>query len=61
MDYDLAQIAERLFADFNGQVPLTTVITVLRECAAKYPENPPELIEQAARIQLQIRNQGQSQ
>jgi hypothetical protein len=61
MDHDLALVAERLVADFSGQVPLTTVISVLRTCAAKNPGQPPDLIEQAARMQLQIRNQGHSQ
>ena len=57
MNYDLALIAERLFRDSNGQVSLTTAITVLRECAAEHPDNSPELIEDAARNQLQINTQ----
>ena len=57
---DLATINERLVADFIGQIPLTTLISVLRECAVNNPDDSPDLVEQAARIQLQIRRQGQA-
>lgn len=53
-------IAEHLVRDFNGAIPLPTVISVLRERAHQHPDDPPELPEQAARIQLQIRSQGES-
>jgi len=56
---ELATINERLVGDFNAQIPLTTVIAVLRECAMQSPGLSPELVEQATRIQLQIRRQGQ--
>jgi hypothetical protein len=61
MDHDLARIAERLVTDFSGQVSLTTVIAVLHDCVDKHPNDPPEIIEQAAQFQLQIRHQGDSQ
>jgi hypothetical protein len=57
---ELATINERLLGDFNAQIPLPTVITVLRECALQNPGLSPELVEQTTRIQLQIRRQGQS-
>ncbi len=56
---ELATINERLVGDFNAQIPLTTVIAVLRECAIQSPGLSPELVEQATRIRLQIRRQGQ--
>jgi hypothetical protein len=56
---ELATINERLVRDFHAQIPLTTVIAVLRGCALQSPGLSPELVEQAARIQLQIRRQGQ--
>ena len=55
-DHDLAQINERLVTDFIAQIPLTTLIAVLRACAAQNGAgSPPELIERAARTQLLAR------
>jgi hypothetical protein len=59
-DHDLTLIAERIVTDFSGRVHVATVLSVLRECADKHPDAPSESIEQAARMQLQIRNQGDS-
>jgi hypothetical protein len=56
---DLATINERLFHDCNGQIPLITVIRVLRECAARKPHDSAELVERATRIKLQIHRQRQ--
>lgn len=53
---DLAAINERLVSDVNGQIPLMTVIRVLRECAVNNPHESPEMVEQATRIQLRIRS-----
>jgi hypothetical protein len=57
VDHDLAQVAERLVMDFGAQIPVTTIIAVLRECAAKNPGQTPNSIEQAARAQLRIHRQ----
>jgi hypothetical protein len=57
---DLATINERLITDFNGQIPLGTIIRVLHDCAATNPEASPDMVEQAARIKLQIHRQGLS-
>lgn len=58
-EHDFAQITERLVTDFQGLVPLETIASVLRSNVEKSPDQAPELIEQATRIQLQIRRQGQ--
>jgi hypothetical protein len=58
-DHDLAQIAEHLVTDLIDQIPLTTMITVLRECAAQNAYSSPEAIEHATRTQLRTRGQKQ--
>ena len=36
--------------DFSGGIPLSTVLSVLRDCVAEHPHDPPEIIEQAASL-----------
>jgi hypothetical protein len=52
IDCDLEPIAERVMRDVSGRMQVTTVITVLRRCAAANPGATPEFIEQATRAQL---------
>jgi len=41
-EHDYAQITERLVTDFQEQVPLETLISVLRTCAAGCPTDAAE-------------------
>ena len=58
-DHDLAQIAEHLVTDLIDQIPLSTMITVLRECAAQNAHSSPAALEQATRAQLRTRTKKQ--
>jgi hypothetical protein len=57
-DNDFTKITERLVQDFQEQIPLSTLVGVLHACAERMPTEPPDIIEQATRIRLQIRRQG---
>lgn len=52
----LAETSERLFSEFDGQVPLLTILMVLRDCAEQLRGEPaaafPELAERLARARL---------
>jgi hypothetical protein len=52
VDQELLRIAERLVSDYAGQVPATTVIRVLHDCAEALPERSHDEIERATRAQL---------
>lgn len=53
----LADITERLFARFEGAVPLPTIVRVVRRCRRELdiagPGSLPELLERLARQRLQ--------
>ena len=59
-EQDLATINARLITDFDGQVPLDTMIRLLHDYAATHPHASPDMVEQATRIKLQIHRQGPS-
>ena len=59
-EQDLATINERLITDFDGQIPLSVMIRLLHDYAATHPDAPPDMVEQATRIKLQLYRQGLS-
>jgi hypothetical protein len=52
-DHELARAAERLVTEYEGRLPITTVIRVLSEVAHAHPGSCAERIEVAARERLQ--------
>lgn len=60
VEHDLAEITEHLLVDFEGQFSLQTVVEVVRECETRNPSSSPRSLEQAARVRLNFRRQGES-
>ena len=52
-DHELARAAERLVIEYEGRLPIATVIEVLSEVAHAHPGHSAERIEGAARERLQ--------
>ena len=52
-DHELARAAEQLVIEYEGRLPITTVIRVLSEVAHAHPGSCAERTEDAARERLQ--------
>jgi len=51
MEFALEEVAEEMAAEFPS-APSRTVIRVVSECVAQFPDDGPLFIEQAARARL---------
>jgi hypothetical protein len=51
LSFEPEAVAETLAAEFPGE-PGTTVIRVVTDCVAEFPDDDPMFIEQAARARL---------
>jgi hypothetical protein len=51
MDFALEEVAEEMAAEFPS-AGMSTVIRVVSDCVAQFPDDDPLFIEQAARARL---------